>query len=167
MVFLCVGFGFIYYAEVCLDEYDLLTLFVSMMKRRPLTIKIFILVVSTDFLETAAQFCFKKTALAQHSAVITNITDALRFLSVAAANPFLWFALLAVFALFCIWITILSKLDLSVAVPAASLSYITIPLASVIFLGERIPFLRWLGILFIILGIILVSLSSHRQGAES
>ena len=54
-----------------------------------------------------------------------------------------------------------------VAVPAASLSYITIPLVSVIFLGERIPFLRWLGIVFIILGIIFVSLSSHRQGAES
>jgi len=138
-----------------------------MVKKRPLTLRIFIFVVFTDFLETAAQFCFKKTALAQHSVVLTSITDVLRFIFVAASNPFLWFALLAVFALFCIWITILSKLDLSVAVPVASLSYITIPLVSVIFLKEKIPFLHWIGILFILLGVILVSLSSHRQEAEA
>lgn len=137
-----------------------------MRKKRPLTIAIFILVVSTDFLETAAQFCFKKTALIQHSVVIANLADAWHFVLLAALNPFLWVGLLSVFALFCLWITILSKIDLSVAVPVASFSYITIPLISIIFLGEKIPFLRWLGITFILLGVALVSLSSHRQGGE-
>ena len=135
-----------------------------MRKKRPLTILLFILIVSTDILETIAQFCFKKTALAQHSVAISNISDVLRFLSVAATNPLLWLALLAVSVLFCLWITILSKIDLSVAIPVASFSYITIPLVSIIFFGERIPFLRWIGISFILLGVILVSLSSHRQG---
>lgn len=137
-----------------------------MVKKRPLTLIIFLLIVFTNFLETTVQFCFKKTALAQRSVLITNITDALRFIFVAASNPFLWFALFAVFSLFCIWIIILSKLDLSVAVPAASLSYITIPLISVIFLKERIPFLHWMGILFVLLGVILVSFSSHHQEVE-
>jgi len=134
-----------------------------MRKKRPLTFLLFILIVSTDVLETIAQFCFKKTALLQHSAAITGISDALRFISVAVANPLLWLALLAIFVLFCLWITILSKVDLSVAVPVASFSYITIPLVSIIFFGEKIPFLRWIGIGFILLGVILVSLSSHRQ----
>ena len=138
-----------------------------MRKKRPLTFLIFILIISTDALETVAQFCFKKTALLQHSVVITNISDALRFVSVALTCPFLWFALLATSVLFCLWITILSKIDLSVAIPVASFSYITIPLVSIIFFGERIPFLRWIGIGFILLGVILVSLSSHRQGKEA
>lgn len=137
-----------------------------MVKKRPLTLTIFLFIIFTNFLETAVQFCFKKTALAQSSVVITNIADALRFIFVAASNPFLWFALFAVFSLFCIWIIILSKLDLSVAAPAASLSYVTVPLISVIFLKERIPFSHWIGILFVLLGVILVSLSSHHQEAE-
>jgi len=138
-----------------------------MRKNRPLTFILFVLIVSTDVLETVAQFCFKKTALLQHSVTITSISDALRFISVAVANPFLWLALLAVAVLFCLWVTILSKIDLSVAIPVASFSYITIPLVSIIFFGEKIPFLRWIGIGFILLGVILVSLSSHRQGKET
>jgi undecaprenyl phosphate-alpha-L-ara4N flippase subunit ArnE len=138
-----------------------------MVRKRPLTLTVFLLILFTNFLETIVQFCFKKTALAQRSVVITNIADALHFIFVAASNPFLWFALFAVFLLFCIWIIILSKLDLSVAIPVASLSYITIPLVSVIFLKERIPFSHWIGILFIALGVILVSLSSHHQEVEA
>lgn len=132
-------------------------------KKRPLTPTVFLFIVFTDFLETAAQFCFKKTALAQHSASIANIADALHFVIIAIGNPFLWCALLSVLVLFCVWITILSKIDLSVAVPVASFSYITIPLVSIIFLGEKITFLRWAGIAFILAGVILVSLSSHHQ----
>ena len=137
-----------------------------MSKKGNLTFKILLFFISVDFLETFTQFCFKKTALAQHSAVITDIASAMHFVFVAAGNPYLWCALLSVFVLFCLWITILSKIDLSVAVPAASFSYITIPLVSAIFLGEKIPFLRWAGIAFILTGVILVSLSSHHQEAE-
>lgn len=136
-------------------------------QKRPLTFLIFILIVSTDVLETVAQFCFKKTALLQHSVAITSISDVLRFISLAVANPFLWLALFAISVIFCLWITILSKIDLSVAIPVASFSYITIPLVSIIFFGEKIPFLRWIGIGFILLGVVLVSLSSHRQGKEA
>lgn len=133
------------------------------MKKRPLTLLLFILIVSTDVLETVAQFCFKKTALLQHSVTIASVTDAVHFISVAMTSPFLWIALLATAVLFCLWITILSKVDLSVAIPVASFSYITVPLISIIFFGEHVPFLRWMGIGFILLGVILVSLSSHQQ----
>jgi len=135
-----------------------------MRRKRPLTFLLFVLIVFTDVLETVAQFCFKKTALLQHSVAVTNITDALRFISVAVTSPFLWLALFSIAILFCLWITILSKIDLSVAIPVASFSYITIPLISIIFFSEKVLFLRWVGIGFILLGVILVSLSSHRQG---
>ncbi|MDD5078571.1 MAG: EamA family transporter [Candidatus Paceibacterota bacterium] len=138
-----------------------------MRKKRPLTLFLFFLILSTDALETVAQFCFKKTALVQHSTIIASLPDALHFVFVSAVNPFLWFALFALAIYFCLWITILSKIDLSVAMPVASFSYITIPLISIIFFGEKIPVLRWMGIGFILLGVILVSLSSHRQGGEA
>jgi drug/metabolite transporter (DMT)-like permease len=123
--------------------------------KKPLTAAVFFFLVCTDILETAAQFCFKKAALLQNSGGLLSVLT----------SPLLWLALLTVFVLFCIWSTVLSKVDLSVAVPIASLSYITIPLVSVIFLGEHVSFLRWLGIGFVILGIILVSMSTRKEAA--
>ena len=79
------------------------------------------------------------------------------------SSPLFWLALISVFVLFCIWSTVLSKVDLSVAVPIASLSYITIPLVSIIFLGEHVSLLRWLGIGFVIFGVILVSMSTRKE----
>jgi uncharacterized membrane protein len=52
-----------------------------------------------------------------------------------------------------------------VAVPVASFSYIIIPLVSIIFLGESVPTTRWLGIGVILIGVTLVSISSHNQEA--
>lgn len=131
--------------------------------KKPLTLKIFLFLVLTDILETIAQFCFKKTSLAQASFAYHSTWDILHFVLQAAINPYLWCALISVFTLFCVWATILSKVDLSVAVPVASFSYIIIPLTSIIFLGERVPVIRWLGIGVILIGVILVSISSHHQ----
>jgi drug/metabolite transporter (DMT)-like permease len=72
---------------------------------------------------------------------------------------YLWLGLISVALTFVLWSTILSKIDLSVAVPVASFSYILIPIASIIFLHEKISALRWSGIFFILAGVIVVSLS--------
>jgi drug/metabolite transporter (DMT)-like permease len=53
-----------------------------------------------------------------------------------------------------------------VAVPVASFSYILVPLASIIFLHEKIDMLRWFGIIFILMGIIFVSMSSKEKVAD-
>jgi undecaprenyl phosphate-alpha-L-ara4N flippase subunit ArnE len=65
---------------------------------------------------------------------------------------------------FFIWIVILYKTDLSIAMPVGSFSYIFVPVAAIIFLHERVSLLRWAGIAFIILGIHFVSQS--RSGAK-
>ncbi len=132
-------------------------------RKKPLTLKIFFFLITTDILETAAQFCFKKTSLGQASFTYHSPRDILHFVSQAVINPYLWCALIMVFTLFCIWVMIISKIDLSVAVPVASFSYIIIPLTSIIFLGEHVPVMRWLGIGVILIGVILVSVSSHHQ----
>jgi drug/metabolite transporter (DMT)-like permease len=133
------------------------------MRRNRLTLKILLLLVFTDILETFTQLCFKKTSLAEGNVVLSGIFNVLEFIRTAACSPFLWLGLASVFLTFVIWSSVLSKIDLSIAVPIASSSYILVPLASIIFFHETLSFLRWIGIFFIIAGVILVSLTSHDQ----
>jgi undecaprenyl phosphate-alpha-L-ara4N flippase subunit ArnE len=51
---------------------------------------------------------------------------------------------------------VLSRVPLSFAYPFAGLTYLLISLFGKFVLREEVPFLRWLGIALIILGIVLV-----------
>jgi len=138
----------------------------AMTAKKSLTLKIFLFLVLTDMLETLAQFCFKKSAISSSFPEIDTLAKGFLFLKTVIVSPFLWLALFLVVSIFVIWSTLLSKIDLSVAVPVASFSYITVPLVSAIFLHEQISLLRWSGIALIIAGVILVSVSSvHNEGA--
>lgn len=131
----------------------------NMFKKR-LTLKILFLFISTDFLETFTQLCFKKSALVEKTVLITKIADVISFLGIVFSSPFLWLGLLSVLTTFVIWSILLSKIDLSVAVPICSFSYILVPLASIFFLHEKVNLFRWGGVVFILLGVVFVSLSA-------
>lgn len=136
------------------------------MFRKKLTLKILLFLIFSDVLETFTHLFFKKSVLAESGFNITNFCDTVVFLKGAFSSPFLWAGLLSVLLTFIIWSTILSKIDLSVAVPIASFSYIFVPLVSIIFLHEKISFLRWSGIFFILIGVIFVSISSKEKEAD-
>ena len=133
-----------------------------MFKKR-VTLKIFLLLIASDVLETAVHFFFKKSTLGTNSFQVSNLATLLVFLKTVFASPFLWAGLLVVVAVFILWSMILSKIDLSVAVPIASFSYILVPLVSIVFLHEQITALRWMGIFFVLAGVVLVSLSSKER----
>ncbi len=139
--------------------------FIKMPKKR-ITLKIFLILISTDFLETFIQLCFKKSALAASGFEVKAFWDVFIFLKGAFHSPFLWLGILSVLLTFIIWSTVLSRIDLSVAIPVCSFSYILVPLVSIIFLNEKIGILRWLGIILILIGIIFVSLSSKEKEGE-
>ena len=133
------------------------------MFKKKLTLKILLFLVFTDFMETFTHLCFKKSALIENQIVITKFSEVVVFLYSVFSSPFLWLGLLSVLATFIIWSTLLSKIDLSVAVPVCSFSYILIPLASIIFLHEKVSLFRWSGVLFILLGVVFVSLSASEK----
>ena len=133
------------------------------MPKKKLTLKILSFLVLTDFMETFTHLCFKKSALLENEVLITNIFGAAVFLKTVFSSPFLWLGLLSVLATFILWSTLLSKIDLSVAVPVCSFSYILVPLASIIFLHEKVSLFRWSGVLFILLGVVFVSLSASEK----
>ena len=136
------------------------------MFKKKVTLKILLLLIASDVLETMVHFFFKKSTLGVSSSGVMDLATMLVFLKLVFASPFLWAGLLTVAAVFIIWSLILSKIDLSVAVPIASFSYILVPVVSIIFLREQISALRWLGVAFVLVGVIFVSLSSKEKIKE-
>jgi drug/metabolite transporter (DMT)-like permease len=57
------------------------------------------------------------------------------------------------------WIMVLRRMDLSHAYPFLALNFVLIALVSRFVLGEEVPLLRWMGILVICGGILLVARS--------
>lgn len=58
------------------------------------------------------------------------------------------------------WIAVLARMDLSVAYPFLALNFILVTISSQFLLGENVPGLRWVGVLIICSGILLVARSS-------
>lgn len=127
-----------------------------------LTFKIFALIVLNDIGDTIAQLIMKKGLI---STGITSVTFAniAEFASGCASSVMVWAGLAVYLVNFFIWIVVLYKVDLSIAMPVGSTSYIFVPLAAVFFLGEQVSLVRWLGILCIVLGIHFVSRSKKRN----
>jgi len=133
------------------------------MFKKKITLKILLFLIFSDLLETFTHLCFKKSTFSQSEFYITNFLGLIIFLKGVFSSPFLWLGLFSVLITFIVWSTILSKIDLSVAIPVCSFSYIFVPLASIFFLNEKINLLRWSGISLILLGVIFVSLSSKER----
>ena len=131
-----------------------------MSAKKHITFKIIIFLFCIDLLETFAQFCFKKCAFLGTLLDIKTASDAAVFLKAVIPSPFLWLGLFSVLCMFISWSTVLSRIDLSVAIPVCSFSYITIPLISMLVFHETVSLVRWLGIGLILVGVIFVSKSS-------
>ena len=57
---------------------------------------------------------------------------------------------------FLIWLIVLSRLDLSFAYPFLALAYVLVPIVSWAVIGEHIPVMRWVGIVVVCVGVVLV-----------
>ena len=55
------------------------------------------------------------------------------------------------------WIYVLTEMDLSYAYPFLALTYVLVGVLSMIFLHEQISIIRWIGILTICFGVVIVS----------
>lgn len=128
------------------------------MSKGHLTLKIFFLIILNDLTDAFAQLVMKK------GLIYTNV-DSLSLGSIAhfitgnAASPLLLAGLFLFAMNFFLWIIILYKVDLSIAMPVGSLSYVLVPVTAVVFLHEHVGILRWLGIALIVLGVHFVSRS--------
>ena len=108
------------------------------------TIQSFLLASSQVFLKLAAlrlsKFSFTWTYFKD---LLTNWQFALSGVSIAMATI--------------IWMYILKRFELSVAYPLISISYIFGMLASVFIFKEVVPVTRWIGVGFIMIGVIFLA----------
>jgi drug/metabolite transporter (DMT)-like permease len=74
-------------------------------------------------------------------------------------SPYVILGILAYFGSLCLWLYTLSKVNLSFAYPFVAISYVLVILSSRLILGETVPMLRWVGVMVICCGVILVSRS--------
>jgi drug/metabolite transporter (DMT)-like permease len=127
-----------------------------------LTLKVFLLIVTTDIAESVAQLFMKKGLILTgiDSVTFSNLAG---FMSKALLSGFVWAGIGVYIFNFFVWLTVLSRVDLSIAFPVGSTSYILVPALAVIFLGETITPLRWAGIALIVCGIHFVSKSAGRK----
>ena len=129
---------------------------------KKLTLKVFLFIVINDLLDTAAQLLMKKGL---GTADLSSIPAFLHHL-INPGNPVIflfWIGLIIYLSNFILWMNILSKIDLSVALPLASSGYLLIPIAAIFFLHEIISPLRWLGLVLIMIGITVVSQSKTTE----
>jgi drug/metabolite transporter (DMT)-like permease len=128
------------------------------MGKPTLTLKVFLAILLNDLWNSLAQLLMKK------GVAVTNIhfldfQSLLDFVTRNLASPLLWMGILVYASNFFIWMIILSKVDLSVAMPMGSIGYILTPFMAILFLGEAVTPLRWFAIVLIMAGIYVISQS--------
>ena len=75
------------------------------------------------------------------------------------STPLVWLGLSCYGVSALLWLVVLSRLDLSYAYLMLASMYVLVPLVSWLFLGERIPPMRWLGMIVVVLGVVIVARS--------
>lgn len=107
--------------------------------------------------DTATQVLLKIGLSAHGEFPINSIGAAWSYLATIAMEPTIWLGMLALILAFLTWLSIIARIDLSKAHPATSMSYVTVTLASAVFLHETISMLKFFGIIVIIFGVYLVT----------
>lgn len=120
---------------------------------------ILFLIVLTSICDTINQLLLKSAINSLKISLTPNIAKILQFIIKLVRIPRVWIGFLFSVLSLCIWLFVLSKADLNFAFSVDSMHYIFIAFASGLVLKERVDLRRWAGTIFIIIGIILVSLS--------
>ncbi len=137
------------------------------MRKKGLTLRVVLLVVAADIIQFIILVSFKKVSTGLPPASM-DLAVLLDVVWQAVQSPYLWLAVAGMVASFIIWPAVLAALDLSVAFPLGSMSFVLIPVLSIVFLGEEISALRWFGIFVITAGIAWLSVSEkHPAAAEA
>jgi len=123
------------------------------------TLFILCLIVLTSICDTINQTFLKSAINTLNFPAGKNILKILKFILNIIIIPRVWIGFLFSVISLCIWLFVLSKADLNFAFSLDSMHYIFIAFASQHILKERVCTKRWLGIVSIFLGIVIVSLT--------
>ncbi|MCJ7789152.1 MAG: SMR family transporter [Candidatus Atribacteria bacterium] len=110
------------------------------------------LVLICIFAGAIGQICFKYGLGNIHE--INGMEDLLKFKTIfeIITNKYIILGVFLYGSSFILWMAALSTLDVSFMYPLLSLGYVITAILAVIFLGENITIIRWIGIILIVTG---------------
>jgi uncharacterized membrane protein len=114
------------------------------------------LILLTDIFDTVSQL-FLKSSINSLDLHVNTVKKALQFTWRLIMIPRVWVGFIFSAISLGFWLFVLSKSDLNFAFSLDSMRYILITLASGLFLKEKISLPRWLGIICVVFGIMLVA----------
>ncbi|CAN1210616.1 EamA domain-containing protein [Tumidithrix helvetica PCC 7403] len=107
-------------------------------------------------LSIVGQFLLKAGALALGQVGMGNVGEKLISM---ALQPYLW-AGISMYGLSAVgYIIVLSRTKLSIAAPTISISYVIITLGGALIFQEPLPLIRFMGVVVIVVGVLMVLLS--------
>ena len=92
-----------------------------------------------------------------------NVAEIVRVVKAGATNAQIWLGMLFEALFFFCLLLLMSKSDISFLWPLTALSFVFATLAAIIFLHEQVSNLRWVGVLFIMVGAAFISYSEHMK----
>ena len=115
-------------------------------------------------MDSMAQLFLKK-GLGDTGISVISFDNIIRFGVLSLSSWLVWLGILIYIINFILWLVIIYRIDLSIAMPVGSVAYALVPILAVIFLHEHISPIRWLGIAMILLGIYFTS-QSKKETAQ-
>ena len=115
-------------------------------------------------MDSLAQLFLKK-GLSETGISVIGFNNIIGFAFSSLSSWLVWAGIFMYLASFVLWLVIIYRIDLSIAMPVGSASYIFIAILAIIFLHEHIGPLRWLGIALITVGIYFISQSKKEDQA--
>ena len=93
--------------------------------------------------------------------------EIIRVIIAGATNPTVLLGVFFEALFFACLLVLMSKSDISFLWPLTALSFVMTTFAALIFLEEKVSSLRWMGVLFIMVGAALISYSEHSKPKPS
>ncbi len=122
------------------------------------TINALLLLLPAMLITATSQLSFKH-GMTQVGELHASVSAFVAILPKMLTNPFIWVGVIGEFSALALYLSVISRVPLSLAYPTLALGYLITALLARAILGEQVTWLRIAGIGVIVFGVALVGLS--------
>src|SRR3979490_1100094 len=137
-----------------------------MASERRLRIKTLVMVLAMVVCANAGGLMLKR-GMSQIGAVQLTAPGLAQAFRLTVTNGTIWVGILFLTGFMLSSMTVMSWADYSYVMPAGAFGYALLTLLAVVFLHEKVSLQRWAGVLFICVGVILVSQTKPRTAPKN
>ncbi len=125
----------------------------------PIVIRVIFFILLSEILNITGQILFKKSTNAVGGSSLRGVSGHAGYIRELLGKKSIWLGFS--FQALCVaaWLIALAQADLSFVFPIGSIQYIFVLFGAHIFLGEKIDRMKLAGTLFVVAGIVLITMS--------